>query len=75
MPPEGRRGPRACPAARAADHEQPLSLPLPLRETVGLSLGELASVSVAATADSALCFAARSSSTSLSLSMRKAARG
>lgn len=47
-------------------------LPLPLRETAGLSLGEFVKESATA-ADSAFCFMARSISTSLSLSMRKAA--
>lgn len=45
---------------------------LPLRETAGLSLGELLSGSATA-ADSAFCFMARSISTSFSVSMRKAA--
>lgn len=46
--------------------------PLPLRETGGLSLEEFVTESAA---DSALCFMARSISTSLSLSARKAAPG
>lgn len=49
-------------------------LPLPLREMVGLSLEEFVTESATA-ADSALCFMARSISTSLSLSVRKAAPG
>ena len=50
-----------------------MGLALPLRDTAGLSLGELLSGSATA-ADSAFCFMAWSSSTSLSLSVRKAAR-
>lgn len=50
-----------------------MGLALPLRDTAGLSLGEVLSGSATA-ADSAFCFMAWSSSTSLSLSVRKAAR-
>lgn len=50
-------------------------LPLPLRETVGLSLEEFVVTESATAADSALCFMARSISTSLSLSVRKAVPG
>lgn len=50
------------------------ALPLPLKEMVGLSLAEFVTESATA-ADSALCLIARSISTSLSLSVRKAVRG